>query len=360
MSLHTDFTVITIHTAKCDICNNRNEDVLQRCNQCGWSICVPCFQTRGSDATHSINGGDAGWTAERALPTAHEDRQRPRAGTAVGRIETQVASATRRVNRQHEEEDMRLAISEGENESENDESLTAQHVQPRRRRRTLQQGRRYPSQDPESEIEDALKPPSPVTFEQSPVDFSVESVSLQRLRTFMAGVQTMPPNESTEQNTSGPDLAATPDDILEQQHEASAEANPSEGGSPLLGLGSPSPGEGPQSIGSDQSGEQQSLEADPGWHAESSYQSASPANASRRKREDSPPAATERPPVAGRLMTLHGDTFRYQDQNGKRRKIKIRGGRESSLSIALDDEEEEEEAEDEEEEEEEAMETAGE
>ncbi|KAI9845090.1 MAG: hypothetical protein M1837_005094 [Sclerophora amabilis] len=64
--LHTNFNQVTIHTAKCDLCNRRNYATLQRCTLCGWSCCAPCWLERGGDGTHVINAGDAGWTAQRA------------------------------------------------------------------------------------------------------------------------------------------------------------------------------------------------------------------------------------------------------------------------------------------------------
>ena len=37
---------MTIHTAKCDLCNLRNKSTLQRCTLCGWSICEHCWIER--------------------------------------------------------------------------------------------------------------------------------------------------------------------------------------------------------------------------------------------------------------------------------------------------------------------------
>ncbi|KAI9656701.1 MAG: hypothetical protein M1829_000387 [Trizodia sp. TS-e1964] len=64
---HSTFSVIRIHTAKCDDCNQRNKSTLQRCDTCGKQICHTCMYKRDGDGTHLMNEGDRGWTAERAL-----------------------------------------------------------------------------------------------------------------------------------------------------------------------------------------------------------------------------------------------------------------------------------------------------
>ncbi|KAJ9210525.1 hypothetical protein DTO166G4_7837 [Paecilomyces variotii] len=49
---HTRFVTVTIHTAKCDICNRHNTSILRRCATCGWQICTPCWDARGGDGRH--------------------------------------------------------------------------------------------------------------------------------------------------------------------------------------------------------------------------------------------------------------------------------------------------------------------
>ncbi|KAI9796368.1 MAG: hypothetical protein M1833_006373 [Piccolia ochrophora] len=86
--LHTTFEDVTIHTAKCDICNARNKAVLKRCTQCGWSVCQPCWADRSGrgdgtyDGSHLINEGDSGWTAERvsAQIEADEGKEKTKEG----------------------------------------------------------------------------------------------------------------------------------------------------------------------------------------------------------------------------------------------------------------------------------------
>ncbi|EFQ98409.1 hypothetical protein MGYG_01439 [Nannizzia gypsea CBS 118893] len=49
---HTIFKPIKIHTAKCDVCNKHNKATLQRCIDCGWQICTPCWNARGGNGAH--------------------------------------------------------------------------------------------------------------------------------------------------------------------------------------------------------------------------------------------------------------------------------------------------------------------
>src|SRR5204863_7065656 len=49
---HSVFKPITIHTAKCDVCNNHNKATLHRCVDCGWQICTPCWVARGGSGAH--------------------------------------------------------------------------------------------------------------------------------------------------------------------------------------------------------------------------------------------------------------------------------------------------------------------
>ncbi|KAI9887716.1 MAG: hypothetical protein M1823_000465 [Watsoniomyces obsoletus] len=93
---HTSFSKVTIHTAKCDVCNQLNKSELARCNVCSWSICEQCFQrVAGGDGGandddgeesgpeapgtwrfpggHIINPGDAGWTVDRIEATTRRD-----------------------------------------------------------------------------------------------------------------------------------------------------------------------------------------------------------------------------------------------------------------------------------------------
>ena len=63
--VHDKFVEIKIHTAKCDNCNKHNTAIIFRCQTCGQQCCTPCWQRKGGDDKHKLNGGnDQGFTLE--------------------------------------------------------------------------------------------------------------------------------------------------------------------------------------------------------------------------------------------------------------------------------------------------------
>lgn len=48
----TRFEAITAHTAKCDLCNRRNDAGMSRCLACGWQSCHSCTLKNGCTRTH--------------------------------------------------------------------------------------------------------------------------------------------------------------------------------------------------------------------------------------------------------------------------------------------------------------------
>ncbi|OBT89947.1 hypothetical protein VE02_01477 [Pseudogymnoascus sp. 03VT05] len=56
---HTEFMAVYIHTAKCDICEKRNDSVLQRCVTCTSQFCYRCML--GGDGIH-VKTNDMDWT----------------------------------------------------------------------------------------------------------------------------------------------------------------------------------------------------------------------------------------------------------------------------------------------------------
>lgn len=59
--VHDQFEEIKIHTAKCDSCNKHNKLIIYRCKKCGQQCCTPCWQRKGGDDNHILNGGDRGF-----------------------------------------------------------------------------------------------------------------------------------------------------------------------------------------------------------------------------------------------------------------------------------------------------------
>lgn len=46
------FEDVTVHTAKCDVCNKRNSRVMVRCLACGWQCCEKCLNARSGGRAH--------------------------------------------------------------------------------------------------------------------------------------------------------------------------------------------------------------------------------------------------------------------------------------------------------------------
>ncbi|KAL8940844.1 MAG: hypothetical protein Q9216_002596 [Gyalolechia sp. 2 TL-2023] len=56
--VHDTFREITIHTAKCDICNKHNTSKMYRCEKCGRQCCSPCWEKKGGDGRHQLHSKD--------------------------------------------------------------------------------------------------------------------------------------------------------------------------------------------------------------------------------------------------------------------------------------------------------------
>lgn len=51
--IRMDFEPVTAHTAKCDLCNSRNDSGMSRCTSCGWQSCHACTIANGCTRTHN-------------------------------------------------------------------------------------------------------------------------------------------------------------------------------------------------------------------------------------------------------------------------------------------------------------------
>lgn len=96
---HTRFVTVTIHTAKCDICNKHNTSILRRCATCGWQICTPCWDARGGDGSHGTRRPFRGDTfsspvqSQQASEGGNEVRAGDTSGTAAQRGEDEEVQA---------------------------------------------------------------------------------------------------------------------------------------------------------------------------------------------------------------------------------------------------------------------------
>ena len=68
-AVHTEFETITIHTAKCDLCNRHNTSEMFRCTKCGRHCCKPCWDSKGGDGRHTVHDqGRLAYTGPKAEP----------------------------------------------------------------------------------------------------------------------------------------------------------------------------------------------------------------------------------------------------------------------------------------------------
>ncbi|KAL8732577.1 MAG: hypothetical protein Q9181_003892 [Wetmoreana brouardii] len=54
-AVHDTFVQVTIHTAKCDVCNKHNTSTMYRCTKCGYQRCTPCWERKGGDGRHQLH-----------------------------------------------------------------------------------------------------------------------------------------------------------------------------------------------------------------------------------------------------------------------------------------------------------------
>ncbi|KAL8994854.1 MAG: hypothetical protein Q9169_005301, partial [Polycauliona sp. 2 TL-2023] len=53
--IHDQFETLTIHTAKCDLCNAHNTSKMYRCTKCGRHTCSACWDAKGGDGRHTVH-----------------------------------------------------------------------------------------------------------------------------------------------------------------------------------------------------------------------------------------------------------------------------------------------------------------
>ncbi|KAL8702904.1 MAG: hypothetical protein Q9201_003910 [Fulgogasparrea decipioides] len=84
-AVHDTFVQVTIHTAKCDVCNKHNTSTMYRCIKCGYQRCTPCWERKGGDGRHQLHNKEkivyTGPRAE-ALPPP-EDQKAANTGQSV-------------------------------------------------------------------------------------------------------------------------------------------------------------------------------------------------------------------------------------------------------------------------------------
>jgi hypothetical protein len=69
-TVHTTFVPVYIHTAKCDLCDKRNKNVLQRCSTCCQQVCNICMYTASKNkGKHWLDRDDQTWIDHQVAST---------------------------------------------------------------------------------------------------------------------------------------------------------------------------------------------------------------------------------------------------------------------------------------------------
>jgi hypothetical protein len=53
VTIPVNITWISVHTAKCQVCNSKNAETLYRCTRCSWTICTPCLKRVNGSFHHT-------------------------------------------------------------------------------------------------------------------------------------------------------------------------------------------------------------------------------------------------------------------------------------------------------------------
>lgn len=130
-ALHTNFEAIKVHTAKCDTCDKHNTLIIYRCADCGMQCCTPCWQERGGDDNHVLNGGDRGWIdgAKTKTPKLRKSAT-PKAQSRSMSYKKITRSSTRGIAQKRNVRNKR-ALEEDGDETEEAESYNAKSSTPK-------------------------------------------------------------------------------------------------------------------------------------------------------------------------------------------------------------------------------------
>ncbi|KAI9829147.1 MAG: hypothetical protein M1832_000170 [Thelocarpon impressellum] len=308
-ALHTSFTAITIHTAKCDLCNARNKSVLQRCDDCGWSICALCVLERGTAGTgHVINEGDQGWTAARA-ETEGPGVRREVEGRTGRKARKGKAKAVEGAEREKENTAVEGGAAAGRGKTKASPGGDEASPVPasKRRRKTVRFEERPRSPDAAVDEDRGKQAPSPGS-DHSNIGLLLQAASLE-------------PDPVPERSTMVSSVAPAGFPSMTGGSESSdSTVEDSEANSGLISSISG------RDVGSDSKMVIPKYET---WHYESSAPDAQrPLSETRMASSTTPRAGSSaRTGVAPRLRRLYEAAVEYRDVQGRRKRIGVAAGR---------------------------------
>ncbi|KAI9893980.1 MAG: hypothetical protein M1814_004750 [Vezdaea aestivalis] len=130
---HTEFSLVKVHTAKCDLCNKKNKSAMLRCTRCSRQICRTCLVEHGGDASHSSQEGSTTWNLKKAV----EEHEAAKAKDKAKRDEQNLAKVRIKAKQESHESDPALGISN----SPSDEEETRLTTQTKGKRRASEPSR---------------------------------------------------------------------------------------------------------------------------------------------------------------------------------------------------------------------------
>lgn len=117
--IRMDFEPVTAHTAKCDLCNSRNDSGMSRCTSCGWQSCHACTIANGCTRTHNAGSRLHTGPIEKSKLLSMAPSS---SSSARGRVGKRARAQPRRKREEKEKEEE----GEGEGEGEGGEDVSAQ------------------------------------------------------------------------------------------------------------------------------------------------------------------------------------------------------------------------------------------
>ncbi|KAL8781026.1 MAG: hypothetical protein Q9213_006203 [Squamulea squamosa] len=171
-ALHTEFETITIHTAKCDLCNQHNRSEMFRCVKCGRQCCKPCWDSKGGDGRHQLhNKQKIAYTGPKAEPLPPmAEKEKVRDGRGKGRR----GATTKKRAREMDSEEESTVETESRSLSITSDGFTEGSAASEHKRRRQASGGHSSSRSPEAKRSDksrkvvVLKTSAPSTRKSTP------------------------------------------------------------------------------------------------------------------------------------------------------------------------------------------------
>lgn len=146
----TKFEAITAHTAKCDLCNRRNDAGMSRCLACGWQSCHSCTLKNGCTRTHkagsrahmspidsrelvSETSGSASTPRGKKKTRGRGGKSRGRGGPSRSRVETEKEREKEKEREREDRESSAATIVDAESGAADGQVSSSLDMEPSQR-----------------------------------------------------------------------------------------------------------------------------------------------------------------------------------------------------------------------------------